>query len=767
MKKFRTLISVLTVSASIALTSAMPAFADSTQNFNHSSAVETKEGIIIDNSKISENNFKNVKHNNPMSSQYFCADPTSVEYNGRLYVFGTNDHQQYEKNSPESDGGYEHIKSLTILSTDDMVNWTYHGAINVGEIAPWIINSWAPTVVSRVEDDGKTHFYLYFSNNGCGVGVLHATDPCGPWDDPLGKPLISVDTPGLTDCPNPFDPGAVIDENGVGWLSFGAGVASDGSDYMPGSNRIVRLGEDMISFDSEFAEIPAPYHLEASELNYINGTYVYTYNTNWSDHSERWDYDCPVPGGCSMVYMTSKTPLDPKSWVMRGEYFKNPGESGFSYSNNHTHLQKFKDNYYIFYHTIFLNKYMGVKGSYRNLNVDKIDVDEETLTITKIGGTKIGVDSAENVNPFAVNPAVDLYNTADMSYDLTDSHRPMVKSNGTGSWIGIRNVEFSPQKSSEIVMEETAIESIDYNIIVESVDKPTTVFMHPSTNKGVECTGSVDVSGTGKYTIPCDVGGAEGMNIMGFFDVSNDAIITFQLDSLTVNDKYVIDISRELTNEREWSNGLANIWNGFKDNEKVYYSQYADFRFVENDNAIKLYTAKGIDDINVGNADLLETPLKFYGNVKGTGRIEVRLDQPTGDLLTSIDFDSPEKFQTVYNDEVAKVGGTRDLYFIYSDKDITLDSWGFVAENGENDVLWGDANCDGTVTLADSTAILQSIANPDKYSLSAQGAINADIIDNGGGISTADAVAIKGIYANLIQQSQLPMTVADYNKLVK
>lgn len=33
--------------------------------------------------------------NNPLITNIFCADPTSVEYNGRLYVYGTNDNQQY------------------------------------------------------------------------------------------------------------------------------------------------------------------------------------------------------------------------------------------------------------------------------------------------------------------------------------------------------------------------------------------------------------------------------------------------------------------------------------------------------------------------------------------------------------------------------------------------------------------------------------------------------------------------------------------------
>ncbi|MBQ8296475.1 MAG: family 43 glycosylhydrolase [Ruminococcus sp.] len=674
-----------------------------------SEAVETLEGITISSDKISTGNYKDTDYNNPVSSDFFCADPTSVEYNGRLYLIGTNDHEQFEAKGPDVDNTYECIKSMVVLSTDDMVNWTYHGEINIGEIAPWIINSWAPSVVSRVEDDGKTHFYLYFSNNGLGVGVIHATDPTGPWDDPLGEPLISTSTPGLTDCPNPFDPGAVIDDNGVGWLSFGAGKASDGTTYMPGSNRIVRLGEDMVSIDSEFAEIPAPYHFEASELNYINGTYVYTYNTDWSDHTEQWDYDCEVPSACSMVYMTTKTPLDPDSWEMKGEYFKNPGLSGFDYSNNHTHLHKFNDNYYIFYHTLMLKQGMGISGSYRSLNVDTINVDEETVTIEKTGGTKKGVSSIVCVDPFEVNQAAELNNTADISFDTSDAKNPVVISDGEGSWISVRDVEFTEstdtgEEEAPVELELTGVDTIRYDITVTSVDKNTTVSMYPSTKDGGDCAGSVDITGTGKYSITCDMGGSEQLMNLGYFKASDDALITFVVNSITLNDKYEFDISTELTNTREWADGLKNIWNGFSDGDTVYTSDYAELRYIAADDAIELFGAAEIPNGSTnGNAPLLEEPVTFYGKVKGTGRVEVRLDSPTGEVLTSIDFDTPDSYQTVYNSEVAQTGGTHDLYFVFSGADISLASWQFAAENEET--VTGDVNADGVLNVADLVSL--------------------------------------------------------------
>jgi len=644
---------------------AAPAVSAETAAISVADAVASGQGVEISADQISTANLKETKYNNPISSDFFCADPTAVEYDGRLYLYGTNDHQQFELAGGDRDNTYEKIKSMLVFSTEDMVNWIYHGEINIGDVAPWITNSWAPSIVSRKETDGLTHFYMYFSNNGLGVGVITSTDPVTGWTDPLGHALISTSTPGLTNCPNPFDPGAVIDDNGVGWLSFGAGTASGGSTFMPGSARIVRLGSDMISFDSDFAVIPAAYNFEASELNYINGTYVYTYCSDWSDHSEQWPYDCPVPGGCGMVYMTTKTPLDSNSWEMQGECFINPGAAGFDYSNNHTHMHKFKGKWYIFYHTLALYRSMGISGSFRSMAVDEITVDEQNVKITT----------------------------------------PAVISNAKGSWYSVRSAVFTQgdEEPSEIEKTQTDIDTISYQITVTSVTADTTVTMYPATNTGTDCPGSVKVTGTGKYTITCEIGGAKGFMNMGYFRASDDTAITFMLDSITVNGKYSVDIGAELTNTREWADGLRNIWNGYSDGDKVYTDEYAEFRYIEADSAIELFAAQSVNPVS-GNAPLIEDPMVFLASVKGSGRIEVRLDSPTGAILTSIDFDSPNRYQTVYQISVAEIGGKHDLYFVFSDANITMQSWCFTREDG-TDTVRGDVNNDGKCNTADAVML--------------------------------------------------------------
>ncbi len=59
----------------------------------------------------------------------------------------------------------------------------------------------------------------------------------------------------------------------------------------------------------------------------------------------------------------------------------------------------------------------------------------------------------------------------------------------------------------------------------------------------------------------------------------------------------------------------------------------------------------------------------------------------------------------------------------------------------EINYLDGDANNDKLMSIADAAAIFQSLANPDKYQLSAQGKFNAD--SKGDGLTVDDAVRIQ------------------------
>jgi hypothetical protein len=330
------------------------------------------------------------------------------------------------------------------MSTDDLVNWTMHDPIDVKAIAPWANCSWAPSVVSRVEGDGQTHFYLYFTNGAASIGVLTATQPTGPWTDPLGHALIDGNTPGLGQVSWIIDPGVAISDDGQqAYLAFGGGdILSGGTELMPGNARIVKLGDDMISLGSDIKTISAPCQLEANELNYINGKWYYTYCTRWNIASDWSSYSRKnAPGAASMAYMTCSDPLA-DNWSYQGVLLPNPGSLGYPYGNNHSHLQKFNGVYYLLYHTQWLEHERGLNAGYRNIQLNKATLNTRTgvfTTFTSETASLKGPDQLANhyVNPFQQHSG---RMAANGTFSPLSTQTPII---GIMQWWMVRGVDFS------------------------------------------------------------------------------------------------------------------------------------------------------------------------------------------------------------------------------------------------------------------------------------------------------------------------------------
>lgn len=402
---------------------------------------------------------------NPLSPWMLCADPTAVEYNGRLYVYGTNDQQEYNTTKNASNNTYGKITQLVVFSSEDLVNWTHHGVIDVKSVCTWCWASWAPSVTSRVESDGKTHFYMYFTNGASGIGVMTATSPLGPWTDPIKKALIDGNTQGRGKQSNIIDPGVAVDENGTGWLTFGGGEPnSSGSVLIPGNARIVKLGKNMCSFSTkDIVEIPAPYHFEANELNIVNGKFIFSYSSSWSGRSDSdWSkyksdnsekkITAAKPGICSIAYMISEDPLDKNSWKYMGDVLPNPSNFGYPGGNNHSHFQKFGNNWYMIYHTQWLAKKMGFSGGYRNISMNKMTVNETTGALTKVSMNDTGAPALANtLNPYEWVPAETMANCAGVTTEAYSTRGNTVIANiDAGDWTLIRNVQFGDEGADSI-----------------------------------------------------------------------------------------------------------------------------------------------------------------------------------------------------------------------------------------------------------------------------------------------------------------------------
>ena len=424
-------------------------------------------------------NYKGLSDGNPISASVFCADPTALDYNGRLYVYGTNDHQQYIVNKKSGSNGYGNIKSLVVFSTDDMVNWTFHGTIDVGKVCSWAGQSWAPSAVWRTTSAGKDEFFVYFANGGGSVGVMKSTkSPVGPFTSPNSQPMIRHGMAGVDPCNWLFDPGAVIDSTGQGWIGFGGGdPQSSGSKLWPGNSRIAKLSSSMTSISGSAKNMPAPYLFEASELNIIGGRFVYTYNTSWSDRNDWSKFEKrngqPAPSSCSMCYMVSDNPLDPNSWEYRGEYVPNEGNFGMGWGNNHTHLHKFQGKYYLFYHSTVLESAMkdgkamdGGASGYRSIGVNVATVNESKQTINKMTLNKTGVTAIRNLDPYQLQEAETMATCGGFTYEdfsnITkntgisslgnDASRALQLKLKAGAWTQLRKVDFGTEGAGSFML---------------------------------------------------------------------------------------------------------------------------------------------------------------------------------------------------------------------------------------------------------------------------------------------------------------------------
>ena len=388
---------------------------------------------MFDNLEIKASYKKNGE-NNPLYTQRFGADPGVLVWNGRLYVYTTNDLVEYNAEGKVIENTYAKINKINCISSADLVNWTDHGAIPVAGpegAAKWASNSWAPCAAHKVID-GKDKFFLYFCNGGNGVSVLSADDPAGPWTDPLGHGLVTRAIPQCANVLWLFDPAVMVDEDGTGYLCVGGGVPEGKADH-PGTIRIMQLGEDMISIVGEPQVIDAPYVFEDSGINRIGDTYYYSYCSNFSTAGNTEGF---TDG--AIQYMTSKNPLGP--YTYQGLVFTNQGNFFGLYGNNHHCIVSFKGKHYLAYHNRPVEKAMGITGNYRSPQLNELIVNEDG-SIKPVIGTMKGVEQLEMLNPYETVSARTMYREAGIRVDgYADTLKVSAES---GSWIQLKGVDFA------------------------------------------------------------------------------------------------------------------------------------------------------------------------------------------------------------------------------------------------------------------------------------------------------------------------------------
>lgn len=92
-----------------------------------------------------------VQADNPVIKHRFCADPSPHFFEGRAYLYATNDQ--------DNSGKYWDSTDWRLFSSDDMANWKDHGSFLSVKVFKWCARdakAWAPCAATR---NSKYYFY--------------------------------------------------------------------------------------------------------------------------------------------------------------------------------------------------------------------------------------------------------------------------------------------------------------------------------------------------------------------------------------------------------------------------------------------------------------------------------------------------------------------------------------------------------------------------------------------------------------------------------
>ena len=433
---------------------------------------------------------------NPVMVHDFGADPWALVYKDRVYLYMTGDHYVYDDQGKMTFNHYGDINTIHVISSADLVNWVDHGQIQAaGEqgAAKWARNSWAPAAAWKTID-GKDRFFLYFADSGNGIGVLSADSPVGPFTDPLGGPIVSRHTPTCDRVTWLFDPAVLLDEDGTGWLYCGGGVP-EGKAPDPGTARVVRLNDDMISLAETPTEIAPPFLFEDSGINRFGDKYVYSYCSNFSAH-EYPDNEYGIVNG-EIQTMVADSPKGP--FTYRGAVLRNP-EAHFGVGgNNHHCMFKFGGEWYIAYHAQSLEKKLHTGGGYRNTHIDRLILDESGLPVMS-EGTWTGVMQRRIVDAHDRIPGAMTSNGAGIGMRPEGDHQALCAL-VPGAWSMLEGVDFGAGMGGVMVRFRSQ-SAVKIEIRLDDLDnEPATVLTLPAGFGMRELLNAFDAPIAGKHDV--------------------------------------------------------------------------------------------------------------------------------------------------------------------------------------------------------------------------------------------------------------------------
>lgn len=254
---------------------------------------------------------------NPLDfgSDIRTADPSAhVWKDGRLYIYASHDEACQED---------FWMKDWHVFSSDDLINWTDHGACLSVDDLSWADNyAWAPDCACK---DGKYYFCFPAgtgykdrvnpekSTKWMGIGIAVSESPTGPFTDHIGGPLWTE--------PYANDPCLFIDDDGTPYLYVHGGDA----DYS-----VIELNDDMSAVKGDFYKMDMGGYEPKME-----GPWVFKRNDMY--------YFTMPEGNRVLAYYTARSPKGP--WAYQGVIMEQEHNG-----NNHHSIVEYKGQWLLFYH---------------------------------------------------------------------------------------------------------------------------------------------------------------------------------------------------------------------------------------------------------------------------------------------------------------------------------------------------------------------------------------------------------------------------------
>ncbi|GAA1973582.1 family 43 glycosylhydrolase [Isoptericola halotolerans] len=413
--------------------------------------------------------------NNPLISHKFGADAFGFVDDGRVYLYLTNDTQGYAPDpvtgvSPQIN--YGDIDEITVISSEDLVNWTDHGEVTVAGpdgVAPFTNNSWAPGMAKKTVD-GEEKYFLYYANGGGSSNVITGESPLGPWTSERSSTLVNGATPGVSGVAWPFDPAPFVDTDGTPYLYFGGGpppaAMPDAEKFNnPKNLRVIELGDDMVSTVGAAEVVDAPVAFEAAHVFERDGLYYLTYSSHFGG-PDFGGSQTPLPGypgGGQIGYMVSDHPAQFPKETYEGVLF--PNQSQFfgagTGGNNHQSVFELDGKHYFTYHAPTLNK--RINGSttqgYRSPHIQELAFNADG-TIQQVVGDYDGVDQVKDLDPYRVLEAETFAWQQGLATGAVDGGSAafgadapnlVVRDVDDGDWQALSSVDFGGDGAAEIV----------------------------------------------------------------------------------------------------------------------------------------------------------------------------------------------------------------------------------------------------------------------------------------------------------------------------